>query len=77
MKTVKVLGAGCPKCERLFEAVEAAAHKNNISIRLEKITDINEIIKHGVMMTPALVVDGDVKTTGKIPREEEIVRYLQ
>jgi small redox-active disulfide protein 2 len=76
MKTVKVLGAGCAKCEMLYRAVETAARENGLDIGLEKVTDIGEFVKYGVMMTPALVVDGQVKASGKIPGKNEIIEFL-
>ena len=76
MKKLQVLGPGCPKCVQLAENVEAAAKALGIEYKLEKVTDINEIMKFGVMMTPALAVDGEVKVTGKIPGPEEIKGML-
>jgi len=74
---VKVLGTGCPKCNALEEKVRSIARENNISIQLEKVKDINQIMDYGVMMTPGLVVNGEVKSTGKIPKDEEILKWLQ
>jgi len=76
MKKIKILGGGCPKCAKLAENTEAAAKELGIEYQLEKVTDINDIVKFGVMMTPALVVDGEVKTVGKVPSPEEIKQYL-
>jgi len=72
MKKIQILGTGCPKCKKLAENVEAAAKELGIEFEIEKVTDINEIMKFGVMMTPALVVDGDVKVVGKVPSPDEI-----
>ena len=72
MKEIKVLGTGCPKCKKLAENAEAAAKELGIDVELEKVTDINQIMGFGVMMTPALVVDGDVKSAGKVPSVENI-----
>ena len=72
MKKIQVLGTGCPKCKKLAENAEAAAKGLGIAYELEKVTDINEIMKFGVMMTPALVVDGEVKVAGKVPGVEEM-----
>ena len=72
MKKLQVLGTGCPKCHKLAENVEAAAKALGIEYELVKVTDINEIMAFGVMMTPALVVNGEVKAVGKVPTEEEI-----
>ena len=76
MKKLQILGTGCPKCKKLTEVVEAAAKILNIPYELEKVTDIRKIVEFGVMMTPALVVDGEVKVVGKIPNVEELKKYL-
>jgi small redox-active disulfide protein 2 len=76
MKKIQVLGPGCPKCTRLAEAAEAAAKAAGVEYTLEKVTDINRITGFGVMMTPALVIDGEVKTVGKVPSAEEIKALL-
>jgi len=77
MKKVQVLGTGCPKCQKLAETAEAAAQALGIEYQLEKVTDINAIIGFGVMITPALAVDGDVKVSGKLPSLEEVKSMLQ
>jgi len=76
MRKIQVLGPGCPKCTRLAEAAEAAAKAARIDYQLEKVTDINAITAFGVMMTPALVIDGEVKVVGKVPSEDEIKALL-
>ena len=76
MKKLQVLGAGCPKCKKLAENAEAAAKALGIECELEKVTDINEIMKFGVMMTPALAVDGQVKVVGKVPGPDDIKPLL-
>ena len=76
MKKIQVLGTGCPKCKKLAEHAEAAAKQAGIDYELEKVTQINDIMKMGVMMTPALAVDGVVKVVGKVPSPEEIVGML-
>lgn len=77
MKKVQVLGTGCPKCIKLYDIVKKTAEENSIECDLTKVSDINEIIGFGVMMTPALVIDGEVKVTGKIPKPDEIVKWLK
>lgn len=67
MKKLQILGTGCPKCKKLAENAEAAAKAAGIDYELEKVTDINEIMRFGVMMTPALAIDGEVKVVGKVP----------
>lgn len=74
---LQVLGTGCPKCKKLAENAEAAAREMGVEYVIEKVTDINEIMKFGVMMTPALVVDGQVKIMGKAPEAREIKALLE
>ena len=76
MKKLQVLGTGCPKCKKLTENVEIAAKTLGIEYEIEKVTDINEIMKFGVMMTPALAVDGQVKIVGKVPTPEDIEKLI-
>ncbi len=76
MKKIQVLGTGCPKCRQLYEATERAAAELGIECELQKVTDVNDILAFGVMMTPALVVDGAVKVVGKVPPQEELKNYL-
>ena len=73
---IQVLGTGCPKCKKLAENAEAAAKAAGVEYTIEKVTDINEIMTFGVMMTPGLAVDGDVKTVGKVPSVDEIKAFL-
>jgi small redox-active disulfide protein 2 len=77
MKKVMVLGTGCPKCKKLYECAVQAVKEGNIDAEVNKVEDINEIMKYGVMMTPALVVDGVVKVSGKVPRVDEIKTMIQ
>jgi small redox-active disulfide protein 2 len=72
MKDIKVLGPGCPKCSRLEEQTRRAAREMGLDCTIEKVTDIQQIISYGIMMTPALVVDGAVKVYGRVPDVEEI-----
>jgi small redox-active disulfide protein 2 len=76
VKAVQVLGAGCPRCRKLAENAEAAVAGLGAGYRVEKVTQIAEILKFGVMMTPALAVDGEVKIVGRVPDVEEIRRLL-
>jgi small redox-active disulfide protein 2 len=76
MTKIQVLGTGCPKCKKLAELADAAAQELGIDYELEKVTDINDIMAFGVMMTPALAVDGQVKVTGKVPSSDEIKTLL-
>ena len=76
MKKIQVLGTGCPKCKKLAENTEAAAKALGIEYKIEKVTDINEIMKFGVMITPALAVDGQVKIVGKVPTPGDIEELI-
>jgi small redox-active disulfide protein 2 len=76
MKKLQILGTGCPKCKKLFEATQLAAKELGIEAEVTKVEDINEILKFNVMMTPALAVDGVVKVTGRIPKPDELKAFL-
>ncbi len=76
MKKIQVLGTGCPKCKKLAELAEKAAGELDIQYELEKVTDLNDIMNFGVMVTPALVVDGEIKIAGKVPKIDDIKRML-
>jgi len=76
MKKIQILGTGCPKCKKLAENAEIAANALGIEYSLEKVTQINEIMKFGVMVTPALAIDGQVKLVGKIASPDEIKQML-
>ncbi len=76
MKKLQILGAGCPKCKALAANTEVAAKDLGVEYEIEKVTDINEIMNFGVMMTPALAVDGQVKVVGKVLSPEEIKKML-
>jgi len=76
MKKIQILGTGCPKCKKLAENAEAAVKALGLELEIEKVKDINEIMKFGVMMTPALAIDGQVKTVGKVVSPDEIKKML-
>jgi small redox-active disulfide protein 2 len=73
---LQILGTGCPKCNKLAKMTETAAKELGIDYELEKVTDITAIMQMGVMMTPALAVDGQVKVTGKVPSSDEIKKMI-
>jgi small redox-active disulfide protein 2 len=77
MKTIQILGTGCPKCKKLAENARTAADELGLECQIEKVTQINDIMKFGVMMTPALAVDGQVKAAGKVLSPEEIKSFIQ
>jgi small redox-active disulfide protein 2 len=76
MKDIKVLGPGCFKCEELLKHTQQAVRELNLECAVEKVSDIQEITSYGVMMTPALVIDGQVKLTGKVPAVAELKKLI-
>lgn len=76
MKQIEILGTGCPKCKKLTELTMEAAAELGMECNIVKVEDIQQIMAHGVMMTPALVVDGVVKITGKVPSVEELKKLI-
>ncbi len=76
MKKILVLGPGCPKCEKLKKEVEAVAKELGLECEIGKVTNISEMLQYGVMATPALVVDGEVKVVGKVPSAAELKKML-
>jgi small redox-active disulfide protein 2 len=73
---IQILGTGCPKCRRLEENARSAVRELGLDADVEKVADINDIISFGVMVTPGLAVDGDVKSTGKVLSVVEIKSLL-
>jgi small redox-active disulfide protein 2 len=73
---IEVLGTGCPKCKATVANAQRAVAELGIQAEVVKIEDLMEIASHGVMMTPAVVVDGEVKVVGKIPTVDEIKKWL-
>ncbi|MBW2135784.1 MAG: TM0996/MTH895 family glutaredoxin-like protein [Deltaproteobacteria bacterium] len=77
MKKLQILGPGCIKCIELGKRTEEAAKSLGLDYELEKVTELNQIMAYGVMMTPALVVEGEVKVVGQVPGVEEIKKMIQ
>ncbi|MBS3821986.1 MAG: thioredoxin family protein [Planctomycetes bacterium] len=77
MKDIKILGAGCPKCQTLMDLTTQAAEIAGLDYQIEKVTDVSKFAEYGVMITPALVVDGEVLTVGKVPPLEDIQSLLE
>jgi len=73
---IEILGTGCPKCNLLEATAKAAADKLGIDYKIDHVRDINEFMKRGVMMTPALAVNGKVVVAGKVPKESEVSTIL-
>ncbi|MFH1654467.1 MAG: thioredoxin family protein [Pseudomonadota bacterium] len=76
MKKIQILGGGCANCEALYKNAKTAAEELGIEFEMEKITELADITDFGVMVTPALAVDGDVKFSGKVATVEEIKKVL-
>jgi len=74
---IKVLGPGCPKCEQTLKIVQEALAEAGVSADVEKVTDAMKIAGYGVFGTPAVVVDGEVKSVGKIPGKEDVKSWLK
>jgi small redox-active disulfide protein 2 len=76
MKSIKILGSGCAKCNKLYEQADQAAGQLGIEYEMEKVTDMAKFVEYGIMITPALVVDGDVKVTGSIPSIDKLKQMI-
>lgn len=76
MKVIKILGTGCKKCNTLEAKVRDLISSNNLVAEVEKVADINKMMEYGIMMTPALVIDEEVKSTGIIPKDEQLLKWI-
>lgn len=74
---VEILGTGCTKCKTLEEMVREIVEELDLDVEITKVTDINKIVEYGVMLTPGLVIDGEVKVTGRLPSKDEIESQLK
>ena len=74
---IQILGTGCPKCRQLAENAAEAVKQANVDCEIEKVTDINRIMTFGVMVTPALAIDGQVKAVGKVLSSDKILQLLR
>ncbi|MCF8106537.1 MAG: thioredoxin family protein [Desulfohalobiaceae bacterium] len=74
---IKVLGPGCPKCEQTEKMVKDALQESGVEANVEKVTGTMDIAKYGVFGTPAVVVDGEVKSVGKVPSKEDVKNWIQ
>jgi small redox-active disulfide protein 2 len=77
MMEIKVLGPGCPKCQQTEKIVKEVVTELGIQAEVEKITDIMKIMTYGVLSTPAVGVDGQVKSTGKVPPKKEVFQWIK
>lgn len=73
---IEILGTGCPKCAQLAESVQQAVVRAGLAAEITKITDLNQITARGVLMTPALVIDGQVRVSGRVPSVAELEKLL-
>jgi len=76
MKKIQILGTGCPKCKQLTANAEQAAKELNIEYEIEKVEKVKDIMAYGVMSTPAIAVNGEIKKSGKVVEPEEIKNFL-
>ena len=74
---IKVLGPGCPKCQQTEKIVKEAVSESGVDAQIDKVTDTMQIAGYGVFGTPAVVVDGEVKSVGKIPKKEDVKSWLK
>jgi len=73
---IKILGPGCAKCKKAEKVVREAVEESGRDVQVEKVSDIQEIVSHGVFTTPAVVVDGEVKVTGAVPGKKDVLSWL-
>jgi small redox-active disulfide protein 2 len=74
---IKVLGPGCPRCEQTKKNVDDAVAESGVDANTEKVTDIMEIAKFGILATPGVVIDGKVRCAGKVPKKDEILKWIK
>jgi small redox-active disulfide protein 2 len=74
---IQILGTGCTKCKTLEQKVRSLNDVHTLNLEIEKVTDLQEIMKYGIMMTPGLVIDGVVKSSGSIPKDEQLIAWLK
>ena len=77
MVSVKILGTGCKKCQTLETKVRDLVKENNIAAAVEKVTDIQEMVRYGIMMTPGLIINEKIKSFGIIPKDDQIINWLK
>lgn len=73
---IKVLGPGCSKCKTTYQVIEKVIRENNMDVTLTKVDDIMEIMNYNIMVTPAVVVDGEVRLKGQVPSESDVKKIL-
>lgn len=73
---IKVLGPDCSKCKTTYQVIEKVIRENNLDVKLTKVDDIMEIMNYNIMVTPAVVVDGEVRLKGQVPSESDVKKIL-
>jgi small redox-active disulfide protein 2 len=74
---VKVLGAGCAKCKTLEQRLHELKEKHQLDFEIKKVSQLNDIIAYGVMMTPGLIINEELKSVGKVPKEDELLKWIK
>ena len=77
MLNIKILGIGCPRCRKLEEKVKEVVSENNIDAEVNKVTDVSDMMKYNIMMTPGLVINEKLKSSGNIPKDEQILNWIK
>lgn len=77
MKKIEILGTGCPKCQKTTELIEKEIKEASVEAEIKKVEDLDEIVERGVMMTPAVVIDGETRVEGKVPSASEIKSWFE
>lgn len=76
MITIKILGSGCKKCQSLETKIRELISSKNINAEVQKVTDINEMLNYGIMMTPGLIINEEVKSVGVIPKDDQLIKWI-
>ena len=76
MKKIEILGTGCPKCQKTTELIEKEIEESDVEAEIVKVEELDEIVEKGVMMTPAVVIDGETKVEGRVPNADEIKSWF-
>jgi small redox-active disulfide protein 2 len=74
---IQILGPGCSKCKTLEQRVRQLVEKHQLPVEVEKVSDLQEMVKYGIMMTPGLVIDGIVKSVGSIPKDAQLLEWMK
>lgn len=77
MKTIYVMGPGCPKCTKALQIVQEVVAENKVAVTVTKITDFQEMVKYGIFSTPAIVIDNEIKVVGRVPKKTEVLEWIK